>query len=97
MGTVTGHHSFTQVLIGILCRWIYANWLLFKEEDDPRDAVNAMGAGWSANSLDLEGVNEWETTTLGPNSPTNGDNSSVASTETRIAGMSEVRRTPGGE
>ncbi|KAF8332673.1 uncharacterized protein EI90DRAFT_3053969, partial [Cantharellus anzutake] len=79
------------VTIYWLLKWVYANWLLFKEVDDPRDAVNAMGAGWSANWLNLEAENEWEVTTLIASSPTTGDNSSVASTEAGV----DMRRSPG--
>lgn len=42
-----------------LLKWIYANWLLFKDEDDPRDAVDGVGTGWSANWLNSRG-GEWD-------------------------------------
>ncbi|KAF8969501.1 hypothetical protein BDZ97DRAFT_1646873 [Flammula alnicola] len=34
-----------------LLKYCYANWLLFKQNDDPRDAVEGVGAGWSARWL----------------------------------------------
>ncbi|KIK67825.1 hypothetical protein GYMLUDRAFT_155333 [Collybiopsis luxurians FD-317 M1] len=34
-----------------LLKYVYANWLLFKEVDDPRQAVEGVGKGWSANWL----------------------------------------------
>ncbi|KAH9482784.1 hypothetical protein JR316_0004884 [Psilocybe cubensis] len=34
-----------------LLKYCYANWLLFKENDDPRIAVEGVGAGWSARWL----------------------------------------------
>ncbi|OCH94348.1 hypothetical protein OBBRIDRAFT_723203 [Obba rivulosa] len=44
-----------------MLKWIYANWLLFRKEDDPREAVDGIGAGWSARGLSTAGAaNEWE-------------------------------------
>ncbi|KAL0567176.1 hypothetical protein V5O48_014826 [Marasmius crinis-equi] len=42
-----------------LLKYCYANWLLFKEVDDPRAAVEGVGAGWSANWLHARG-GEWD-------------------------------------
>ncbi|KIY69745.1 hypothetical protein CYLTODRAFT_372187 [Cylindrobasidium torrendii FP15055 ss-10] len=42
-----------------LLKYCYANWLLFKENDDPRLAVEGIGAGWSARWLRTEG-GEWD-------------------------------------
>ncbi|KAF5321587.1 hypothetical protein D9619_000469 [Psilocybe cf. subviscida] len=42
-----------------LLKYCYANWLLFKRNDDPRAAVEGLGAGWSANWLS-GGAGEWD-------------------------------------
>lgn len=42
-----------------LLKFCYANWLLFKEQDDPRAAVEGVGAGWSAKWLNASG-GEWD-------------------------------------
>ena len=43
-----------------LLKWVYANWLLFRKDDDPRQAVDGIGAGWSARDLCAPGVaDEW--------------------------------------
>lgn len=45
-----------------LLKWCYANWLLFKELDDPRAAVDGVGAGWSARWLNARGGDwDWKT------------------------------------
>lgn len=43
-----------------LLKWIYANWLAFRSEDDPRLAIEGIGAGWSAKWLNASGKGEWE-------------------------------------
>ncbi|OSD04673.1 hypothetical protein PYCCODRAFT_1363847 [Trametes coccinea BRFM310] len=44
-----------------LLKWVYANWLLFRADDDPRQAVDGIGAGWSARDFGAPGVvDEWE-------------------------------------
>lgn len=48
------------VTIYWLLKWVYANWLLFKEHDDPRVAVEGIGAGWSAKWLQANGTREWD-------------------------------------
>jgi hypothetical protein len=48
------------VTIYWLLKWVYANWLLFKEHDDPRVAVEGIGAGWSAKWLHPNGAGEWD-------------------------------------
>jgi hypothetical protein len=42
-----------------LLKWCYANWLLFKEVDDPRVAVDGVGGGWNARWLNTRG-GEWD-------------------------------------
>ncbi|KAI0638351.1 hypothetical protein C8Q77DRAFT_1049048 [Trametes polyzona] len=44
-----------------LLKWVYANWLLFRKDDDPRQAVDGIGAGWSARDFCSPGTaDEWE-------------------------------------
>ena len=43
-----------------LLKWIYANWLTFRSEDDPRLAIEGIGAGWSVKWLNTSGKGEWE-------------------------------------
>ncbi|CAG7845913.1 SubName: Full=Uncharacterized protein {ECO:0000313/EMBL:CCA77965.1} [Serendipita indica DSM 11827] len=45
-----------------LLKYLYCDWLLFRERDDPRAAVDGIGAGWSARWLSQG--NEWEWKTL---------------------------------
>ena len=45
-----------------LLKYCYANWLLFKHNDDPRAAVEGIGAGWSAKWLNgQQGEWDWKT------------------------------------
>ncbi|KAJ7752762.1 hypothetical protein DFH07DRAFT_1031354 [Mycena maculata] len=57
-----------------LLKFCYANWLLFKEQDDPRIAVEGIGAGWSARWLSVRG-GEWDWKTF---TKVSGDDSTVA-------------------
>lgn len=53
-----------------LLKFVYANWLLFRKEDDPREAVDGIGAGWSARGLSTPGtLDEWEWKTFSKGSP----------------------------
>jgi hypothetical protein len=72
-----------------LLKWVYGNWLLFKEHDDPRAAVDGIGEGWSARWLNARG-GEWDWKTFrktsasdGSNAGTRDDSRSVASVESR--------------
>lgn len=72
-----------------LLKWIYGNWLLFKEHDDPRVAVDGVGEGWSARWLNARG-GEWDWKTFrktsvsdGSNTGTRDDCRSVTSAESR--------------
>ncbi|KAI0053648.1 hypothetical protein FA95DRAFT_1552153 [Auriscalpium vulgare] len=57
------------VTIYWLLKWVYANWLLFSEHDDPRAAVEGVGAGWSARWLNARGIaGEWDWKTFSKNS-----------------------------
>ncbi|KAF8913767.1 hypothetical protein CPB84DRAFT_1757474 [Gymnopilus junonius] len=50
------------VTIYWLLKYCYANWLLFKEIDDPRAAVEGVGAGWNARWLnDKQCEWDWKT------------------------------------
>ncbi|KZS97936.1 hypothetical protein SISNIDRAFT_449536 [Sistotremastrum niveocremeum HHB9708] len=49
-----------------LLKWVYGNWLLFQPDDDPRIAVDGLGAGWSTKWLHDRG-GEWDWKVLGPN------------------------------
>jgi hypothetical protein len=55
------------VTIYWLLKWVYADWLLFKDMDDPRAAVDGLGAGWSARWL-TGGGGEWDWKTFSPKS-----------------------------
>ena len=45
-----------------LLKYCYANWLLFKHNDDPRAAVEGVGAGWSTKWLNgQQGEWDWKT------------------------------------
>ncbi|KAF9054971.1 hypothetical protein BDZ89DRAFT_1055595 [Hymenopellis radicata] len=64
-----------------LLKYCYANWLLFKEHDDPRLAVEGIGAGWSAKWLRADG-GEWDWKTFhksAPNEDLSGDGFSATS------------------
>ncbi len=70
------------VTIYWLLKWVYANWLMFKEEDDPRSAVEGIGAGWSARWLSARGTaGEWDWKTFSNNSAMDDDIVSAASGE----------------
>ncbi|KIM29080.1 hypothetical protein M408DRAFT_329095 [Serendipita vermifera MAFF 305830] len=44
-----------------LLKYLYCDWLLFREDDDPRAAVDGIGAGWSARWLSQGNEWEWKT------------------------------------
>lgn len=45
-----------------LLKYCYTNWLLFKRQDDPRAAVEGIGAGWSVKWLAFRnGEWDWKT------------------------------------
>ncbi|KAJ4479314.1 hypothetical protein J3R30DRAFT_3477488 [Lentinula aciculospora] len=78
-----------------LLKYCYANWLLFKEVDDPRAAVEGVGRGWSVHWLHTRG-GEWDWKTFPKHGPTNdqatADSRSVASGESL-----DGRRSPTGK
>ncbi|CAG8622139.1 10343_t:CDS:2, partial [Acaulospora colombiana] len=49
------------VTIYWLLKYLYCDWLLFREDDDPRAAVDGMGAGWNARWLSQGNEWEWKT------------------------------------
>ncbi|VDC06191.1 unnamed protein product [Peniophora sp. CBMAI 1063] len=60
------------VTIYWLLKWVYANWLMFADEDDPRAAVEGLGAGWSAKWLQSSGISgEWDWKTFNKAHPLN--------------------------
>lgn len=44
-----------------LLKWVYADWIMFKDndDDDPRAVMNGMGGGWSVKSLGQGSEWEW--------------------------------------
>ncbi|KAF8591487.1 hypothetical protein K439DRAFT_1380451 [Ramaria rubella] len=48
------------VTIYWLLKYCYANWVSFKEHDDPRASVDRMGEGWSAKWLSNRRGSEWD-------------------------------------
>ncbi|KAJ7180369.1 hypothetical protein C8R43DRAFT_399180 [Mycena crocata] len=72
-----------------LLKYCYANWLLFKEQDDPRIAVEGIGAGWSARWLNVRGGEwDWKTFTKVP-----GDDSTVADARSATSAESMTQET----
>ncbi|KAH9965859.1 hypothetical protein BC827DRAFT_1180462 [Russula dissimulans] len=84
------------VTIYWLLKWVYANWLLFKEEDDPRSAVEGIGAGWSVRWLSTQGTaGEWDWKTFSKNSAVDDDLVSATSGDSvgRGSGSSQGKST----
>lgn len=91
-----------------LLKYCYANWLLFKQNDDPRDAVEGVGAGWSVRWLSGQ-HDEWEWKPFNPEgtsedgtsdnrSATSGDSVRVSSSVSGSASnlkKSEAYQQPG--
>ncbi|KAF9478172.1 hypothetical protein BDN70DRAFT_880338 [Pholiota conissans] len=82
-----------------LLKYCYANWLLFKQDDDPRNAVEGVGAGWSAKWL-VSHQGEWDWTTFhrgGASEDGTADNRSATSGESvpvsSAIGMSTSRKS----
>ena len=48
------------VTIYWLLKWIYTNRVTFRDEVDPRLAIEGVGTGWSAKWLDTSEEGEWE-------------------------------------
>ena len=79
-----------------LLKWIYANWVTFRNDDDPRLAIEGIGAGWSAKWLNTSGNGEWEWKKFARNQPgedlsaSRSDARSVASA-TESAGSGDIK------
>ncbi|KAG6817841.1 hypothetical protein H0H87_001673 [Tephrocybe sp. NHM501043] len=61
-----------------LLKFCYTNWLLFRDEDDPRMAMDGVGIGWSAKWLHSRG-GEWDWKTFQRDDSASNDTRSVAS------------------
>ncbi|KAG6842028.1 hypothetical protein C0991_003554 [Blastosporella zonata] len=61
-----------------LLKFCYTNWLLFREEDDPRMAMDGVGVGWSAKWLHSRG-GEWDWKTFQRDDSATNDTRSVTS------------------
>ena len=79
-----------------LLKYCYANWLLFKHNDDPRTAVEGVGAGCSAKWLNgQQGEWDWKTFHKGGNeedarSATSADSLPVSSAVSGSTSNSDV-------
>ncbi|KAF8529093.1 hypothetical protein BU17DRAFT_37868 [Hysterangium stoloniferum] len=65
------------VTIYWLLKYCYANWVLFKDHDDPRASVNRTGEGWSAKWLSKWSGGEWDWKSL--NKPADDTSMSIGS------------------
>lgn len=72
-----------------LLKFCYANWLLFREQDDPRTAMDGIGVGWNTKWSSIRG-GEWDWKVLHKDDSTASDTRSVASGES-IPSVSESR------
>lgn len=78
-----------------LLKFCYANWLLFKEHDDPRAAVDGVGVGWSAKWLNSRGGEwDWKTFRKGGVDESIGDTRSATSGESHLS-TSDTRTSIG--
>ena len=75
-----------------LLKFCYANWLLFKQNDDPRAAVDGVGAGRSAKWLN-SGDNDWDWKTFHRGGNDIGDTRSIASGDSLSPGGGMSRST----
>lgn len=83
------------VTIYWLLKWVYANWVLFRKEDDPREAIDGIGAGWSARGFSSPGApDEWEWKTFSKRVPTEGY--PVIVSDSRSVTSAESARSNGG-
>jgi hypothetical protein len=89
------------VTIYWLLKWVYANWLMFSEDEDPRLAVEGLGAGWSVKWLSTSGASgewDWKTFNKSHLEESKDDMRSVTSAESihsgAEAGRSVEQRKP---
>ncbi|KAG6821523.1 hypothetical protein H0H93_000032 [Arthromyces matolae] len=61
-----------------LLKFCYTNWLHFRDEDDPRLAMDGVGIGWSAKWLHSRG-SEWDWKTFQKDDSATNDTRSVTS------------------
>ncbi|KAM5535522.1 hypothetical protein V8D89_010859 [Ganoderma adspersum] len=77
------------VTIYWLLKWVYANWLLFRKDDDPRQAVDGIGAGWSARDFCSPGVaDEWGWKVFHKGGPPDSHSGTVSDTRSVTSGAS---------
>ena len=77
------------VTIYWLLKWVYANWLLFRKDDDPRQAVDGIGAGWSARDFCSPGVaDEWGWKIFHKGGSSDGHSRAVSDTRSVTSGTS---------
>ncbi|TFK43671.1 hypothetical protein BDQ12DRAFT_702699 [Crucibulum laeve] len=103
-GPVTGERKLHSIIVEEadfetiywLLKYCYANWLLFKEVDDPKAAVEGVGAGWSAKWLHgRQGEWDWKFFHKAGPYEDNTDTRSAASGDS-IPPSGSVSRTTGG-
>lgn len=73
-----------------LLKFCYANWLLFREQDDPRTAMDGIGTGWSTKWSSLRG-GEWDWKIFHKDDSAISDTRSVASGETRLSASEPIQ------
>jgi hypothetical protein len=78
------------VTIYWLLKWVYGNWLLFKEQDDPRAAVDSVGAGWSAKWLNSRG-GEWDWKTFPKSSASDESNAGTRDDAHSVTSVESLR------
>lgn len=75
-----------------LLKYCYANWLLFKQNDDPRAAVEGVGAGWSAKWLNGK-QGEWDWKTFHKGGSEDGCTDAISATSADSLPVSVVSRS----
>lgn len=84
------------VTIYWMLKFVYANWLLFRKADDPREAVDGIGAGWSARGLSTPGTpDEWDWKTFSKGMSSDVHNP-VGLSDARSVTSAESARSNGG-
>jgi hypothetical protein len=79
-----------------LLKYCYANWLLFKEHDDPRAAMDGVGIGWSAKWLISQGGEwDWKTFHKSSSDESNAMDARSAASGESLLSSAESRRSTG--